>query len=98
LPTKCRCSWRSFPPAILAGSWSITGVAAFYAARPLYSLINIPAFAVALLSLARASWSARPLTPPEAETEIVGGALVEYSGRHLAFFFFLSACGGQRLN
>ena len=72
-------------PAILAGSWSITGVAAFYAARPLYALINIPAFAVALLS-SQSKLERTPFDAPEAETEIVGGALVEYSGRHLAFF------------
>ena len=72
-------------PAILAGSWSITGVAAFYAARPLFSLINIPAFTVALLS-SQSKLERTPFDAPEAETEIVGGALVEYSGRHLAFF------------
>ena len=72
-------------PAILAGSWSISGIAAFYAAHPLYTLINIPAFFVALLT-SQTKLERSPFDAPEAETEIVGGALVEYSGRHLAFF------------
>lgn len=72
-------------PAILAGTWSISGIAAFYAAHPLYTLINLPAFFVALLT-SQSKLERSPFDAPEAETEIVGGALVEYSGRHLAFF------------
>lgn len=72
-------------PAVLAGSWSIGGIAAFYAAHPLYALINLPAFFVALLT-SQSKLERSPFDAPEAETEIVGGALVEYSGRHLAFF------------
>ena len=72
-------------PAILAGTWSITGIAAYYAAHPLYTLINLPAFFVALLT-SQSKLERTPFDAPEAETEIVGGALVEYSGRYLAFF------------
>lgn len=72
-------------PAILAGSWSITGIAAFYAARPLFALINLPAFFIAMLTT-QSKLERSPFDAPEAETEIVGGALVEYSGRYLAFF------------
>ena len=72
-------------PAILAGSWSIVGIATFYAARPLYLLINLPAFFVALLTT-QSKLERSPFDAPEAETEIVGGALVEYSGRYLLFF------------
>ena len=72
-------------PAILAGSWSITGIAAFYAAHPLYTLINIPAFLISLLT-SQSKLERTPFDAPEAETEIVGGALVEYSGRYLAYF------------
>ena len=72
-------------PAILAGTWSITGIAAFYASRPLYLLINLPAFFVALLTT-QSKLERSPFDAPEAETEIVGGALVEYSGRYLLFF------------
>ena len=72
-------------PAILAGTWSITEISVFYAAHPLYTLINLPAFFVALLT-AQSKLERTPFDAPEAETEIVGGALVEYSGRYLAFF------------
>lgn len=72
-------------PAILAGTWSITGIAAYYAAHPLYTLINLPAFFIAMLT-AQSKLERTPFDAPEAETEIVGGALVEYSGRYLAFF------------
>jgi len=72
-------------PAILAGSWSVSGIAAFYAARPLYTLINVPAFFVSLLT-SQSKLERTPFDAPEAETEIVGGALVEYSGRYLAYF------------
>ena len=72
-------------PAILAGTWSITGITTFYAARPLYLLINLPAFFVALLTT-QSKLERSPFDAPEAETEIVGGALVEYSGRYLLFF------------
>ena len=72
-------------PAILAGSWSISGIAAFYAARPLYVLFNLPAFFVALVTT-QSKLERSPFDAPEAETEIVGGALVEYSGRYLAYF------------
>lgn len=72
-------------PAILAGTWSISGIAAFYAAHPLYTLINLPVFIVSLLT-SQSKLERMPFDAPEAETEIVGGALVEYSGRYLAFF------------
>ena len=72
-------------PAILAGTWSISGIAAFYAAHPLYTLLNTPAFFIALLT-SQSKLERTPFDAPEAETEIVGGALVEYSGRYLAFF------------
>ena len=72
-------------PAILAGTWSISGITAFYTAHPLYTLFNIPAFFIALLT-SQSKLERTPFDAPEAETEIVGGALVEYSGRYLAFF------------
>ena len=72
-------------PAILAGTWSISGIAAFYAAHPLYTLINLPAFLISLLT-SQSKLERMPFDAPEAETEIVGGALVEYSGRYLAYF------------
>lgn len=78
-------------PAVLAGTWSITGILAFYAGRPLLALVNLPAFFIALLS-AQSKLERAPFDAPEAETEIVGGALVEYSGRYLAFMHASAMC------
>ena len=33
-------------PALLANTWSLSGITQYYAAHPLYILINIPAFIV----------------------------------------------------
>lgn len=72
-------------PTLIAGTWSISELTAFYAAHPLYALINLPAAIVALISF-QCKLERAPFDTPEAETEIVSGALVEYSGRLLAFF------------
>lgn len=72
-------------PALLAGSWSISDIAAFYAANPLYSLFNIPGFVVAIVAV-QGKLERVPFDIPEAETEIVGGNFTEYSGRLLAIF------------
>lgn len=73
-------------PAVLAGSWSLSEIAAFYQAKPLYALANLflgfPVAVVALLG----KLEKVPFDIPEAETEIVGGTFTEYSGRLLAFF------------
>jgi NADH-quinone oxidoreductase subunit H len=72
-------------PTLIAGTWSISGLTAFYAAHPLYALINLPAAIVSLISF-QCKLERAPFDSPEAETEIVSGALVEYGGRLLAFF------------
>lgn len=72
-------------PAILAQTWSITGISAFYSEHPLYLLINIPAFLVAVIAC-QGKLERLPFDQPEAETELAGGTLVEYSGALLAFF------------
>jgi NADH-quinone oxidoreductase subunit H len=72
-------------PAVLAGSWSLSDVAAFYAANPLWALINIPGFFVAMAA-GQGKLERVPFDTPEAETEIVAGALTEYGGRPYAFF------------
>jgi len=71
-------------PAIMAGSWSLSGVASFYGAHPGYWLFNLPGFVVSLVSL-QGKLERIPFDIPEAETEIVGGSFTEYSGRLLAF-------------
>jgi NADH-quinone oxidoreductase subunit H len=78
-------------PALIAGTWSITGITAFYSEHPLYILFNIPAFFVALIS-AQGKLERAPFDAPEAETEIVSGALVEYSGKLLAIFKMSISC------
>ncbi|NLF80677.1 MAG: NADH-quinone oxidoreductase subunit H [Clostridia bacterium] len=72
-------------PALLAGTWSLSGITQYYAAHPLYILINIPALIVAVISC-QGKLERVPFDLPEAETEIVSGAFVEYSGRLYAIF------------
>lgn len=72
-------------PAVAAGTWSVSGIASFVGTRPLYIPVFAIGFAVALLSL-QAKLERIPFDVPEAETELVTGPLVEYSGRKLALF------------
>jgi NADH-quinone oxidoreductase subunit H len=72
-------------PALLADTWSIAGMAAFYDAHPWYWMFNIVGFGVAVIMLL-GKLERVPFDAPEAETEIVAGSFTEYSGRHLAFF------------
>jgi len=72
-------------PAILAGSWSVSGVAAYYAANPAMALVNIPGFAAALIAT-QGKLERVPFDIPDAETEIVAGPFTEYGGRLLALF------------
>lgn len=72
-------------PAILAGSWSVSGVAAYYAANPAMALANIPGFAAALIAT-QGKLERVPFDIPDAETEIVAGPFTEYGGRLLALF------------
>lgn len=72
-------------PALLAGTWSLSGMAAYYDAHPFHALTNLLGFAVALVAL-QGKLEKVPFDLPEAETEIVGGTFTEYSGRLLAFF------------
>jgi NADH-quinone oxidoreductase subunit H len=72
-------------PAILAGSWTFTGVNAFYAANPLLALVNILGFAVALISV-QGKLEKVPFDAPEAETEITAGPFTEYTGRLYGFW------------
>jgi len=71
--------------ALLADSWSLSGIAAFYASHPGYWLFNLIGFAIGIFSLLGKLEKA-PLDIPEAETEIVAGTFTEYSGNLFAFF------------
>jgi NADH-quinone oxidoreductase subunit H len=75
-------------PAAVAGSWQIAKVAAFpYSGHASWwsVIAYILAFAVAMLTL-QAKLERVPFDTPEAETEVVGGPLTEYSGKKLALF------------
>jgi len=72
-------------PAIAAGSWRISEING-YAQGHLWMIVTQPlGFLVALIGL-MGKLELPPFDAPEAETEIVSGALTEYSGRGLAFF------------
>jgi NADH-quinone oxidoreductase subunit H len=72
-------------PAILAGSWQITEID-FYAQQNTWMAVTQPiGFLVALVGL-MGKLELPPFDSPEAETEIVAGAMTEYSGRGFALF------------
>ena len=71
-------------PAIVAGSWQINEIMEFADGR--WLLITQPlGFLVAIIGL-MGKLELPPFDAPEAETEIVAGALTEYSGRGMALF------------
>jgi NADH-quinone oxidoreductase subunit H len=72
-------------PAILAGSWRLAEIAAFYQHRPLLLLVNVLGFLIAVVAV-QAKLERTPFDIPDAETEIVGGTFTEYSGKKLAVF------------
>jgi len=78
-------------PSLIAKTWSVTGMVAFYSKHPLYSLINIPAFFTVLIAV-QGKLERAPFDSPEAETEVVSGAFVEYSGKLLAIFRMSMDC------
>jgi NADH-quinone oxidoreductase subunit H len=72
-------------PAIAAGTWQI-GDINLYAQQNWWMIFTQPVgFLVALVGL-MGKLELPPFDAPEAETEIVSGALTEYSGRGLALF------------
>jgi NADH-quinone oxidoreductase subunit H len=71
-------------PAIVAGSWQIREIAAYASER--WLLVTQPiGFAIAVIGL-MGKLELPPFDAPEAHTEIVAGALTEYSGRGLGLF------------
>lgn len=71
-------------PAMAAGTWTIKDISA-YAGNHWMFLAQPVGFVVALIGL-MGKLELPPFDAPEAETEIVAGALTEYSGRGLALF------------
>lgn len=72
-------------PAVLANSWRLAEIAAFYRQRPALVLVNLLGFVIALICI-QAKLERTPFDIPHAETEIVGGTFTEYSGKKLALF------------
>ena len=72
-------------PAIVAGTWQIGDINQ-YAMSHTWLIVTQPiGFIVAVIGL-MGKLELPPFDAPEAETEIVSGALTEYSGRGLALF------------
>lgn len=71
-------------PALAAGSWQISEINV-YAEHHWLALTQPVGFIVALIGL-MGKLELPPFDSPEAETEIVAGALTDYSGRGLAIF------------
>ncbi len=66
-------------------SWTIAELADLNASQPWFALTLPITFVVAIIGL-MGKLELPPFDAPEAETEIVAGALTEYSGRGLALF------------
>ena len=72
-------------PAIVAGTWQISEINAYAHSHPWFLITQPIGFLVALIGL-MGKLELPPFDAPEAETEIVSGALTEYSGRGFALF------------
>lgn len=72
-------------PALLADTWSLSGMAKFYGEHQWLIIFNILGFIISVIALL-GKLEKVPFDIPEAETEIVGGTFTEYSGRLLALF------------
>lgn len=72
-------------PALLVGSWQMSAIAGAEDVHPIIMIISILGFIIGLIAL-QGKLERLPFDIPEAETEIVAGPLVEYSGRRFALF------------
>jgi len=72
-------------PAIAAGSWQISEIITYTENNVWMMILQPIGFIVAIIGL-MGKLELPPFDSPEAETEIVAGALTEYSGRGLAIF------------
>jgi NADH-quinone oxidoreductase subunit H len=70
---------------LLADTWSLSSLTAFYSTHPGYWLFNLLGFVVGLFTLV-GKLEKTPFDIAEAETEIVAGTFTEYTGKLLAFF------------
>jgi NADH-quinone oxidoreductase subunit H len=70
-------------PALVAGTWEMANIVSFQNSHPIAMIITVLGFFIAIISL-QGKLERLPFDIPEAETEIVSGPLIEYSGRRLA--------------
>ena len=72
-------------PAVLAGSWSITGIMSVQGELGPFILFQPLGFVLAVVGLI-GKLKRDPLDIPSAKSEVVGGSLTEFSGAKLAFW------------
>jgi NADH-quinone oxidoreductase subunit H len=72
-------------PAILAGTWSVSGIVEYSQENPWYVPVMVLGLLTSLIAL-QGKLERVPFDAPEAETEVVAGTLTEFSGRRLAMF------------
>ena len=72
-------------PALVARSWQISEIVKYTQTHLWLVIPQVIGFVVAIIGL-MGKLELPPFDAPEAETEIVGGALTEYSGRGLGLF------------
>ena len=72
-------------PAILSGSWSISGIAAYQSRTTWAALVQPLGFALAIVGLI-GKLKREPFDIPKAKSEVGAGPLTEFSGRKLALW------------
>jgi len=71
-------------PAVMAGSWNVSEIASLFSQNKQLIPLNGIGFMVAIVAL-QGKLERVPFDIPHGETEIVGGAFTEYSGRLFGF-------------
>jgi NADH-quinone oxidoreductase subunit H len=72
-------------PALMAGTWSISGIVEWSHKNPFMLIPMLIGLGVAVIAL-QGKLERVPFDSPEAETEVVGGTFTEFSGRRYAMF------------
>jgi len=84
-------AWR-LSMAGITDPFTLVSIAGITSGVTIWGVVGIPGIIGCILLLVALAWvtpaevSRVPCDTPEAETELAGGLLVEYSGRHLAMF------------